>query len=70
MPGISTIYHTLLLAMVARGQKPDYEMTLPTGMWRVWLKPLLRSILFSWPVSLLTTLLIALVSLRLTGVKA
>lgn len=69
MPGISTLYHTILLAMIAHGQKPDYHMTLPTGMWRMWFKPALQALLTSWPVSLVTTLLLALIGVRLSGTR-
>ncbi|KAM0787786.1 hypothetical protein ACM66B_003840 [Microbotryomycetes sp. NB124-2] len=36
-PGISTIFHTLLLAQISRGQKPDVHMTFLSGVWKVWI---------------------------------
>lgn len=38
LPGISTIFHTMLLAQVAKGEKPDTGMTVLQGAWRVWIK--------------------------------
>ncbi|KAK4047695.1 hypothetical protein OIV83_005203 [Microbotryomycetes sp. JL201] len=36
-PGISTIFHTLLLAQISRGQKPNVHMTFLSGLWNVWI---------------------------------
>ena len=40
LPGIATIFHTILLAQVSRRQKPDYEMNIIQGAWRVWIRDL------------------------------
>ncbi|ORY92927.1 hypothetical protein BCR35DRAFT_274072 [Leucosporidium creatinivorum] len=36
MPGWSTIFHTLLLAQISRGESPRWEMGLGEGLWSVW----------------------------------
>ncbi|KAK4049098.1 mitogen activated protein kinase [Microbotryomycetes sp. JL221] len=36
-PGISTIFHTLLIAQISRGQQPTYEMTFLNGIWNIWI---------------------------------
>lgn len=41
LPGIDTIFHTMLLAQIARGEKPDYTMNFFQGFWRVWIRDLL-----------------------------
>ncbi|KAL8283439.1 hypothetical protein RQP46_005849 [Phenoliferia psychrophenolica] len=38
LPGIATIFHTMLLAQIARREKPDYNMNIIQGAWRVWLR--------------------------------
>ena len=40
LPGVATIFHTMLLAQIARKEKPDYEMNILQGAWRVWLRDL------------------------------
>ena len=40
LPGVATIFHTMLLAQIARREKPDYGMNILEGAWRVWLKDL------------------------------
>lgn len=39
LPGISTLFHVFLLTQVARGEKPDWQMSFVSGLWRVWLWP-------------------------------
>ncbi|SCV71216.1 BQ2448_2804 [Microbotryum intermedium] len=41
-PGISTLFHTMLLQQMADGNSPDYRMSFGKGVWTVWLLPVLR----------------------------
>ncbi|KAK4701676.1 xeroderma pigmentosum group C-complementing protein, partial [Phenoliferia sp. Uapishka_3] len=34
LPGVSTIFHTMLLAQIGRGEKPDFRMNVLQGFWR------------------------------------
>lgn len=56
MPGWSTIFHTLLLAQISRGEKPRWEMGLGEGLWSVWGVQLWR-----WARGWVAGLLLALV---------
>jgi hypothetical protein len=59
-PGISTIFHTMLLAQVAKGEKPDYHMTLLEGAWRVWIR---TALLRGWVwIAMVAAVLVGLVS--------
>ncbi|KAI5476723.1 hypothetical protein MNV49_007313 [Pseudohyphozyma bogoriensis] len=41
LPGVSTLFHTMLLTQISRGEKPDVAMNFLEGVWRVWFWPLL-----------------------------
>ncbi|SGY50389.1 BQ5605_C001g00880 [Microbotryum silenes-dioicae] len=58
-PGMSTLFHTMLLQQIVDGDTPDYRMSFGTGLWRVWLAPVLRKARLK--VTLVIATLVALV---------
>lgn len=56
LPGASTLYHTLLLHWLARREKPEVEMTLWSGIWRLWIPKNLVMKAMLWIGALLASL--------------
>lgn len=48
-PGLSTVYHTILLGMIAKGEKPDVRISIWEGAWKLWLEDLVGGWLwYAW----------------------
>lgn len=48
-PGLSTVFHTILLGMIAKGEKPDVRISIWEGAWRLWLEDLVGGwIWYAW----------------------
>ncbi|KAM0753214.1 FMN-linked oxidoreductase [Meredithblackwellia eburnea MCA 4105] len=51
LPGISTMFHTVLLAKIGQGLMPDHEINFFVGVWQVWIWPLICY--FRWKILLI-----------------